>query len=146
MNIIKRFGSYNASPRFAVNLLCDYCLCHNLKVGTFNRTGKPYQGSFDIWVRNRIAKLIDQTRDLFMDPNEVSGVSWVNGDDYQQSRETFGILPLPHASQITLGMLQYSDEYATGEKIRHANLAKQQQTHVQSSQSTHLPSELFSGC
>ena len=32
MNIIKRFGSYNASPRFAVNLLRDYCLCHNLKV------------------------------------------------------------------------------------------------------------------
>jgi hypothetical protein len=31
-NIIKRFGSYNASPRFAVNLLRDYCLCHNLRV------------------------------------------------------------------------------------------------------------------
>jgi hypothetical protein len=31
-NIAKRFGSYNASPRFAVNLLRDYCLTHNLKV------------------------------------------------------------------------------------------------------------------
>jgi hypothetical protein len=31
-NIIKRFGSYNASPRFAVNLIRDYCLCHNLRV------------------------------------------------------------------------------------------------------------------
>ena len=31
-NIIKYFGSYNASPRFAVNLLCDYCLYHNLQV------------------------------------------------------------------------------------------------------------------
>jgi len=31
-NIIKRFGSYNASPRFAVNLLRDYCLGHNLRV------------------------------------------------------------------------------------------------------------------
>ena len=100
------------------------------QVGTFNRTGKPYQGSFDIWERNRIAKLIDLTRDLFIDPNEASGVSWINGNDYQQSWETFGILPLPHASQATLGMHHYSDDYATGEKIKHAHLAKQQQTHV----------------
>jgi hypothetical protein len=31
-NIAKHFGSYNASPRFAVNLARDYCLCHNLRV------------------------------------------------------------------------------------------------------------------
>lgn len=31
-NIIRRFGSFNASPRLAVNLLRDYCLTHNLKV------------------------------------------------------------------------------------------------------------------
>ena len=31
-NIAKRFGSYNASPRFAINLLRDYCLGHNLRV------------------------------------------------------------------------------------------------------------------
>ena len=31
-NIIRRFGSFNASPHLAVNLLRDYCLSHNLKV------------------------------------------------------------------------------------------------------------------
>lgn len=31
-NIAKRFGSYNASPRFAVNLLREYRTYHNLKV------------------------------------------------------------------------------------------------------------------
>ncbi len=31
-NIAKRFGSYNASPRFAVNLICDYRFCHNVAV------------------------------------------------------------------------------------------------------------------
>ena len=31
-NIIRRFGSFNASPCLAVNLLRDYCLSHNLKV------------------------------------------------------------------------------------------------------------------
>ena len=100
------------------------------QVGTFNRTGKPYQGSFDVWVRNQITKLIDLTRGAFTNPNEASVVSWLNGNNYEQSRETFGILPLPRASQITLGMLQYSEEYATGEKIKHPNLAKQQQTQV----------------
>jgi hypothetical protein len=35
-NIAKRFGSYNASPRFAVNLLRDYCLTHNLRVSHFS--------------------------------------------------------------------------------------------------------------
>ncbi len=31
-SIAKRFGSYNASPHFAVNLLRDYCFTHNLNV------------------------------------------------------------------------------------------------------------------
>jgi hypothetical protein len=31
-NIARWFGPYNASPQFAVNLLRDYCLTHNLKV------------------------------------------------------------------------------------------------------------------
>ena len=31
-NIAKHFGSYNALPRFAINLICDYCLGHNLWV------------------------------------------------------------------------------------------------------------------
>ncbi|KAF8328650.1 hypothetical protein F5887DRAFT_897466 [Amanita rubescens] len=116
MNIVKRFGSYNVSPRFAV--------------GTKNRTGKPYQGSFDIWQRNQIAKLIDSTRCVFMEPNEPSAIGWLNGNDYKQSQETFGILPLPRASQVTLGMHQHSDQFVAGEKIKHADLAKQQQTQI----------------
>ncbi len=31
-NIAKRFGSYNASPRLAVNLIRDYRFCHNVEV------------------------------------------------------------------------------------------------------------------
>lgn len=34
-NIIRRFGSFCASPRFAVNLLREYCLTHNLRVSNF---------------------------------------------------------------------------------------------------------------
>lgn len=31
-NITKCFGSYNASPQFAVNLICNYCYTHNINV------------------------------------------------------------------------------------------------------------------
>ena len=65
-----------------------------------------------------------------MESNEPLAIGWLNGNDYKQSQETFGILPLPRASQVTLGMHQHSDEFATGEKIKHADLAKQQQTQV----------------
>ena len=65
-----------------------------------------------------------------MESNKPSAVGWLNGNDYKQLQETFGILPLPRASQVTLGMHQHLDEFATGEKVKHADLAKQQQTQV----------------
>jgi hypothetical protein len=37
-NIRLRFGSFNASPHFAVNLLRDYCLSHNLRVSPIHLT------------------------------------------------------------------------------------------------------------
>lgn len=81
-NIIRWFGSFNASPQLTVNLLQDYTLTHNLEVcltllstghsqnlyllqvGTLNRTGKLYLGSYDIWTRNRIALLVDLTANV----------------------------------------------------------------------------------
>lgn len=65
-----------------MNLLQDYTLTHNLEVcltllstghsqnlyllqvGTLNRTGKLYLGSYDIWTRNRIALLVDLTANV----------------------------------------------------------------------------------
>jgi hypothetical protein len=42
-NIIQWFGAFNASPEFALELLCDYCLYHNLKVCVIylNSYGRP---------------------------------------------------------------------------------------------------------
>ena len=33
-NVIRWFGAFNAAPDFAIQLLCDYVLYHNLKVRT----------------------------------------------------------------------------------------------------------------
>ncbi|KAI0704374.1 hypothetical protein BC835DRAFT_1317043 [Cytidiella melzeri] len=126
-NIIRYFGAFNASPRLSVNLIRDYCLMHNLRVGTLNRTGKPYRGSFDIWTRNRLAQLADVTRVAFAPETvEKSVIGWVNGRDYASSNEVFGILPLPPSTRQKLGLLPYNEALAKGENIKHANLAKQQ--------------------
>ena len=101
------------------------------QVGTLNRTGRADQGSHDIWTRNYIAELLDRTAAAFK-PNmkHVSMIGWVNGNEYQQSAETFGILPLAEDMRVKLGMSPYHHTYATETKIRHRYLAEHQQTRV----------------
>src|SRR5208283_277530 len=98
-----------------------------IQVGTFNRTGSRYQGSFDIWTRNRISHLLDMTSGKFtsVPPNFGPG-GWVNGNQYVQSKEVFGILPLPEISRRSLGMLVYHPDFAKEKKIRHNYLATKQ--------------------
>jgi len=128
-NIIKRFGSYNASAQFSTNLLRDYNLCRNLKVGYYNRTRQQYQGSFDIWTRNRLSRLLDRTTHAFVRGASHSMSGWVNGNDYERSSETFGILPVREETQQKLSMLPYHSEHATTMKIHHSGLAKQMLIH-----------------
>ncbi|KAG6826090.1 hypothetical protein H0H92_001158 [Tricholoma furcatifolium] len=114
-NIVCHFGSYNAGPRLAVKLICDYCLYHNLKVGTLNRTGCLYSGSYDIWTLNKLARLCDQIQDAFSP--DLRPITWVNGNDYEPSSETFGILPLSEDTQSQLGMLEFHSEFAIKEQL-----------------------------
>ncbi|KAG6848519.1 hypothetical protein H0H93_016335 [Arthromyces matolae] len=130
-NIIRWFGSFNASPDFALELLRDYALYHNLKVGTYNRTGVPYMGSFDIWTRNQISQLLDSLSTRFSSnvPNFGPG-GWVNGNNFARSTEVFGILPISGDFCTRLGMLVYHPEFAREFKIRHQYLALRQNTRV----------------
>ncbi|OBZ77815.1 hypothetical protein A0H81_02815 [Grifola frondosa] len=123
--------SYNASPRFAVNLLRDYCLCHNLRVGTLNRTGKVHQGSYDIWCINCRVHLLDDTADALASSvgNRVHA-GWVNGNDFERSAETFRIMLLSEITSSKLGMLVYHPAFAKAEKIKHAHLMMQQNTRI----------------
>ncbi|KAG6836301.1 hypothetical protein H0H93_009317 [Arthromyces matolae] len=139
-NIIRWFGSFNAAPDLALELLRDYALYHNLKirpfnpvikVGTFNRTGVPYSGSYDVWTRNRISKLLDITSTHFVtQPPEFGPGGWVNGDNFARSTETFGILQLPSELRGQLGMLAYHPGFAQEVKIRHQYLAQRQGTRI----------------
>ncbi|EPQ50510.1 hypothetical protein GLOTRDRAFT_133880 [Gloeophyllum trabeum ATCC 11539] len=130
-NIIRWFGSFNAAPEFALQLLRDYVLYHNLKVGTLNRTGVPYVGSFDIWVKNRISALLDITSSRFESlPLNFGPGGWVNGDLYAPSTEVFGILALPDYKRLELGMLPYHHQFAIEQKIRHRQLAFRQNARI----------------
>ncbi|KAJ3501690.1 hypothetical protein NLJ89_g9226 [Agrocybe chaxingu] len=126
-NIVRWFGAFNAGPDFAVEILRDYRLYHNLRVGYLNRTGGAYQGSFDIWTRNQISQLVDilATRFTSLPPGFGPG-GWVNGNYYVNSPEVFGILPANERQREQLGMLEYHHDH--GKEIRHSYLAFQQKT------------------
>ncbi|TFK55407.1 hypothetical protein OE88DRAFT_1804266 [Heliocybe sulcata] len=130
-NVIRWFGSFNAAPEFALQLLRDYRLYHNLRVGTLNRTGTPYTGSYDVWTRNRISLLLDTTSSRFESlPRSFGPGGWVNGNLYAPSMEVFGILPMPDSKRLESGMMPYHHRYAMEQKIRHRQLAFRQNCRV----------------
>jgi hypothetical protein len=52
--------------------------------------------------------------------------NWINGNDYEQTQEVFGILPFDAAVRQDLGMLQYDEQFVQDQKPRHQWLSKQQ--------------------
>ena len=100
-----------------------------MKVGTLNRTGKPYIGSYDIWNKNKISDLLDILVCRFTTPPKDLGPGgWVNGNKYVRSQESFGVLPIAEEVQTKLGMLVYHPAYASTLKIRYPYLAARQGT------------------
>ena len=53
--------------------------------------------------------------------------NWINGNNYEQTQEVFGILPFDAAVRQDLGMLQYNEQFAKDQSTRHQWLSKQQQ-------------------
>ena len=100
-------------------------------MGTLNRTGVPYAGSFDIWIRNRISHLLDTLFQKFrVLPASFGPGGWVNGNNYVRSTEVFGILPLSDQFRASLSMLPHHPQFAKDQHIRHGYLAAHQNTRV----------------
>ncbi|KAG6891629.1 hypothetical protein C0992_001314 [Termitomyces sp. T32_za158] len=83
-----------ASVRHMVTCLLDFILRHNLLVGTFNTTGKKFAGHDSIWLRNEIQEL-EITLATAYPSTPVLELSFVNGNLYQQTAETMGIVSVP---------------------------------------------------
>lgn len=54
----------------------------------------------------------------------------MNGDEYEDTSETFGILPLTLSARTKLGMQPFYSQYANNMKIQHYHLTKLQGTRV----------------
>ena len=97
------------------------------QVGTENRTGQRYIGHFDISLKNRLASLREKTLSALHRHPVVGYGNWINGNDYEQTQEVFGILPFDAAVCQDLGMLQYNEQFVKDQHPRHQWLSKQQQ-------------------
>jgi len=99
-------------------------------VGTLNRTGYRYVGHFDVALKNRIASLLDSliACDTFNEERPVGRGGWVNGNDYDNAGETFGIMQLDPEARETYGMLPNIPQSARETKVRHQWLAERQGT------------------
>jgi hypothetical protein len=97
-------------------------------VGTLNRTGYKYVGHFDITLKNSVASRLDQliARDTFNSERPIGRGGWVNGNDYQDAGETFGIMRFDPKVRDTYGMHPYNPEIAQEMKTRHRWLSERQ--------------------
>ena len=148
-NIIRKFDSFNTSPRHAINMILEYTIRHNIKVshgypirgrdsrrvtqfqvGTHNQTGHEYIGHFNIPLKNRIAHLLDGTIDALKPCSAQLRGQWVNGNDYDHTNESFGIIQFKPDFFKPLGMFEYNDQYARDQQIHHQWVAEQQGTLV----------------
>ncbi|KAG6821234.1 hypothetical protein H0H93_002344 [Arthromyces matolae] len=120
----KMLPSCGASVRHMVTCLLDFILRHNLLVGTFNSTGKKFTGHDSIWLLNEIQEL-EITLSTIHSSRPIE-LSWVNGNLYQKTSETMGLMAVPETLRRDAGLQDFVEE--TDGSQRHAYLARIQGT------------------
>jgi hypothetical protein len=140
-NALPRSG---ASARHMYCSLLEYILRHNLlvsqtvasymvliwqQVGTLNSTGKRYSGHFDIWLINSLQEISAALGPRLLG-NNFHREGWVNGNLYQSSGETFGIVPIPHDLREQFAMLPFDPLYTLETRSHHRFLAEKHNTRL----------------
>jgi len=127
-NLIRYFESFNVSPRRAINMILVYCVRHNIRVGTFNRTASRYVGHFNVPLKNRVVSLRERAANvLHQDSTDYGG--WVNLNNYAQMNEPFGLLPLNDRTRQHGSMLPFDGDFLKQHrKTRHQFLSNLQGT------------------
>jgi hypothetical protein len=95
-----------------------------IQVGHFNSTGQKYPYHFDPWLINEL----EETKTLVTQfvPDITHWTGWVNGNLYQPTTETFGIVPVPPDVLVATSMEKYDQSLDL--KQQHAYLAQKQGT------------------
>ncbi|KAJ7579953.1 hypothetical protein C8J56DRAFT_1058250 [Mycena floridula] len=115
-----------ASPRHTSTRLKDFMLKHNLIVGTYNTTGQHYRGHYDLWLTNRRQRLLNSELIKQLIPSSSPLAGWVNGDLYVQTKEVFGILPIPESVKLSSHIIAYDEQ---SRPKRFTYLARKQDAH-----------------
>ncbi|KAG1831167.1 hypothetical protein F4604DRAFT_1864865 [Suillus subluteus] len=98
-----------------------------MTVGTMNRTNKAYIGHFHILLKNCISRLLDLTADAILSDN-ANRTGWVNGNDYEQTCETFRMIQFSPAFFKPLGMMEFNGTFAREQRLRRQFVAESQGT------------------
>ena len=101
-------------------------LTNDVKVGTLNRTGKPYQGHFNLSLMATLQQTSDRITSVYPHPNPLQG--WVNGQLYVQTQEQFGIAITPDSVISDNGMQPYNPDPSLSNSMKFQFLAQQQNT------------------
>jgi hypothetical protein len=78
-----------------------------VQVGTFNGTGKAYLRHYDIWTINALQEEMALAEELRSNITSNQIVNWTNGNLYQKSPESFGIVALSPTLRQESGMRQF---------------------------------------
>ncbi|KAJ6473082.1 hypothetical protein C8R45DRAFT_776206, partial [Mycena sanguinolenta] len=123
-HLLSKLPSRGASVRHMICCLLDFVLRHNLHVGHFNSTGKKYIGHDSIWLVNDIQELEITLGERYKKP--PLELAWVNGNLYQKTQQTIGIIKIPQTICAPVKIQPYNEE--ADSKQKQAYLAKMQGT------------------
>ncbi|KAF9218760.1 hypothetical protein BS17DRAFT_822460 [Gyrodon lividus] len=116
-------GTNDCLATHAMNMALEYVVSHNMQVSTQNRMGHRYIGHFNVPLKNEITALQQCTQNTLAQSADIGYGNWVNGKDYAQTKETFGVLPFDEMTQAQNGMLPYSSTFTKENDIHHQFLA-----------------------
>ncbi|KAF7324049.1 3'-5' exonuclease domain-containing protein [Mycena kentingensis (nom. inval.)] len=123
-HLLRNLPSRGASVRHMVACLHDFVLRHNLHVGHFNSTGKKYLGHDSIWLLNEIQELEITLSEYYAQP--PLSLAWVNGNLYQQTERSIGIIKIPKGVCEPVKIQPFSS--SLDGKQKQAYLARMQDT------------------
>ncbi|KAJ7658753.1 hypothetical protein DFH06DRAFT_1407245 [Mycena polygramma] len=127
-HLLVKLPSHGASVRHMVACLLDFVLRHNLHVGHFNSTGKKYVGHDSIWLLNTIQELeITLAEGYGLMPTPLA---WVNGNLYQQTEQSVGIVRIPRSVCGPVEIQPYNEEIDSKRTQKQQYLARMQGTRI----------------
>ncbi|KAG2038644.1 hypothetical protein BDR03DRAFT_1043632 [Suillus americanus] len=96
-----------------------------MMVGMMNHTNKAYISHFHVPLKNHVSRPLDLTADAVLSDN-TKRTGWVNSNDYEQTRKTFGMIQFSPAFFKPLRMMEFNSTFACKQRLPHQFVAELQ--------------------